>query len=148
MQRWQPALDASTRLPPQVTPLPSHIPFQPFMVHLCQCFRRSGECCAVHSCSVLSGSLCPHGLQPSRLLCPWGFSSKNTGLGCHALLQGIFLTQGLNPGLLHCRQILYCLNHQGSPRILEGVAYPFSGGFSWPRNRTDVSCNAGGFFTS
>ena len=40
---------------------------------------------------------------------------KNTGLGCHALLQGIFPSQGLNPGLSHCRQILYCLSHQGSP---------------------------------
>ena len=46
------------------------------------------------------------------------------------LLQGIFPTQGLNPGLLHCRQILYCLSHQGSPRILEWVAYPFSRGSS------------------
>ena len=40
---------------------------------------------------------------------------QNTGVGCHALLQGIFPTQGLNPGLFHCRQILYCLSHQGSP---------------------------------
>ena len=40
---------------------------------------------------------------------------KNTGVGCHFLLQGIFPTQVLNPGLLHCRQILYCLSHQGSP---------------------------------
>ena len=40
---------------------------------------------------------------------------KNTGVGCHALLQGIFPTQGLNPGILHCRQILYHLNHQRSP---------------------------------
>ena len=38
---------------------------------------------------------------------------KNTGVGCRALLQGILPTQGLNPGLLHCRQIFYCLNHQG-----------------------------------
>ena len=45
----------------------------------------------------------------------YGYSpSKNTGLGCHALLQGIFPTQGLNPGLLHRRQILYCLSHQRS----------------------------------
>ena len=44
--------------------------------------------------------------------------SENTGMGCHALLPGIFPTQGLNPGLLHCRQILYCLNCQGSPRWL------------------------------
>uniref|UniRef100_A0AC11E3T0 Uncharacterized protein n=1 Tax=Ovis aries TaxID=9940 RepID=A0AC11E3T0_SHEEP len=44
---------------------------------------------------------------------------KNTGEGCHALLQGIFPTQGLNPGLPHCRQILYRLSHQGSPRFLK-----------------------------
>ena len=49
---------------------------------------------------------------------------KNTGVGCHALLQGIFPTQGSNPGLLHCRQILYQLSHEGSPRVLEWVAYP------------------------
>ena len=71
---------------------------------------------------------------------------KNTGVGCHALLQGIFPTQGLNPGLLHCRWILYHLSHQGSPRTLEWVAYPFSRGSSLPRNRTVVSCIAGGFF--
>ena len=73
---------------------------------------------------------------------------KNTGVGCHALLQGIFPTQGLNPGLPHCRWILYCLSHQGSPRILEWVAYPFSGGSSGPRNQTRISCTAGRFFTS
>ena len=54
------------------------------------------------------------------------FPSKNTGVGCHVLLQGIFPTQGSNPGLLSCRRILYHLNHQGSPRTLEWVAYPFS----------------------
>ena len=43
-----------------------------------------------------------------------GILQKNTRVGCHALLQGIFPSQGSNPGLLHCRQILYCLNHQGS----------------------------------
>ena len=57
---------------------------------------------------------------------PWNSPGKNTGVGSHSLLQGIFPTQGLNPGLLHCRQILYQLSHQGSPRILEWVAYPFS----------------------
>ena len=45
---------------------------------------------------------------------------KNSGVGCHALLQGIFPTQGLNPGLLHCRQILYGLSHQGSPLCTGG----------------------------
>ena len=53
---------------------------------------------------------------------------KNTGVGCRALLQGIFPTQGSNPGLPHCRQILYHLSHQGSPRILEWAAYPFARG--------------------
>ena len=49
------------------------------------------------------------------LLCPWDSPGKNTGMGCHALLQGIFRTQGSNLGLLHCGQILYHLSHQGSP---------------------------------
>ena len=71
---------------------------------------------------------------------------KNTGVGCHALLQGIFSALGSNPGLLHCRQILYHLSYQGSPRILEWAACPFSRGSSWPRNPTQVSCIA--FFTS
>ena len=76
------------------------------------------------------------------------FSRKDTEMGCHALLQGIFSTQGLNPGLPHGRRILYHLRHQGSPRILEWVAYPFSSGSSQPRNWTGVSCIAGGFFTN
>ena len=50
----------------------------------------------------------------SRLLYPWDFSGKNTGVGCHSLLQGIFLIQGSNLGLMHCRQILYCLSCQGN----------------------------------
>ena len=50
----------------------------------------------------------PHELLPARLLCPWNFPGKNTGAGCHFLLQGIFLTKGWNSHLLHCRQILYC----------------------------------------
>ena len=73
---------------------------------------------------------------------------KNTAVGCHALLQEIFPIQGSNPDLQYYRQILYRLSHQGSPRILEWVAYPFSRGSLWPRNRTRVSCTAGGFFAS
>ena len=73
---------------------------------------------------------------------------KNTGVCSLSLLQGIFLTQELNPGLLHCRWILYQLSHQGSLRILEWVAYPFSSGSSRPRNQTGVSCITGRFFTS
>ena len=71
--------------------------------------------CAFSVASVLSDSLWPHGLPPARFLCPWEFPSKNTELGCHALFQGIFLTQGSNACLLHCRQILYLLSHVGSP---------------------------------
>ena len=141
---------------------------------------------------------------------PYG-KPKNTGVGSLSLLQWIFLTQESNQGLLHCRQILYQLSYegspkskslchvqlwdpmdcmfiefsrpeywsgypflspvdlpnpeieprspklqadylpaepQGSPRTLEWVAYPFSSGSSWPRNRTGVSCIAGGFFTN
>ena len=63
---------------------------------------------------VVSNSLRPHGLYPTKLLRPWNFSGKCTGVGCHFLLQGIFLTQGSNPGLPHCRQTLYHLWHQGS----------------------------------
>ena len=51
--------------------------------------------------SIVSGSLGPCGLQPIRLLCLWNFPGKNTGVGCHALLQGIFRIQGSNPSLLH-----------------------------------------------
>ena len=64
------------------------------MVHVC-----------VPSCSVFSDSLQPHGLYPTRPLCPWDFLGKNTGVGYHFLLQGIFPTQGSNPCLL-------CLQHQ------------------------------------
>ena len=66
------------------------------------------------------------------LYSPWNFPGQNTGVGNLFLLQGIFPTQGLNPGILHCRRILYQLNHKGSPRILEWVAYPFSSGSSQP----------------
>ena len=70
---------------------------------------------------VMSDSLWPHGLQS-----PWNSLGRNTRVDTLSLLQGIFQTQGLNPGLLHCRWILYQLSHKGSPRILEWLAYPFS----------------------
>ena len=57
---------------------------------------------------------CVHGDSPG----------KKTRMSCHALLQGIFPTQGSNPGLQHCRPILYHLSHQGSPRIQEWVTHP------------------------
>ena len=79
---------------------------------------------------------------------PWNSPGQNAGVSSLSLLQGIFPTQGLNPGLPHCRRILYQLSHKGSPRILEWVAYSFSSGSSRLRNRTGVSCIAGRFFTN
>ena len=93
------------------------------------------------SLSVVSDSLRLHGLYSS-----WNSPGQNTGEGSLSLPQGIFPTQESNPGLPYCRQILYQLSHQGSPRILEWVASPFSCGSSRPRNWTRVSCIAGGFW--
>ena len=83
---------------------------------------------------------CPT-LRPHVLYSPWNSLGQDSGVGSLSLLQGIFPTQGSNPGLPHCRQILYQLNHKGSPRIQESVAFQ-------PRNRTGVSCIAGRFFTN
>ena len=102
--------------------------------------------CESHS--VMSHSLQPYKLQPAWLLCAWNSPGQNTGVGSHSLLQGIFPTQWLSPGLLHCRLILYQLSQRGSPKILEWVAYSFSSRSSQPRNRTRVPCIAGGFFTN
>ena len=93
--------------------------------------------------SVMSNSLRDHGLYS-----PWNSPGRNIGVGSLSFLQGIFPNQGSNPGLPHCRWILYQLSHKGSPRILEWIAYPFSSGSSWPRNQTGVSCFARRFFTN
>ena len=107
----------------------------------------------MYQCACLVAQSCPALCDPMDCNPPGSSvhvdsSEKNTGVGCHALLPGIFSTQGSNPGLPRCGLILYHLNHQGSPRILEWVAYPFSRGSSRFRNRTRVSGIAGGFFTS
>ena len=76
--------------------------------------------------SIVSDSLQPHGLYS-----PWNSPGQKSGVGSLSLLQGVFPTQGSNPGLLHCRQILYQPSHKGSPRILGWiVAYSFSRGSS------------------
>ena len=77
-------------------------------------------------CSLLGSCVC--GDSPG----------KNTAVGSHALLQGIFPTRGSNSGLPNFRQILYHLSHQGRPWLLEWIAYPFSKGSSQPRNWTRV----------
>ena len=87
-------------------------------------------------------------LWPQVLYSLWNSPGQNTGVGSLSFLQGIFPTQGSNPGLLHCRQILYQLSYQGVPRILEWGAYPFTRGSSWPRNWTGVSWVACSFFTN
>ena len=91
--------------------------------------------------SVVSSSVTPWN-------CPWNSPGQNIGVGSLSLLQWIFPTQGLNPGLPHCRQILYQLSHQESSRIPEWVVYPFSSRSSPSRNQTRLSCIAGRFFTS
>ena len=82
-------------------------------------------CLAAQSCLTLWD---PIGCSPPDSSVYQDSPGKNTGMGCQALFQGIFPTQELNPDLPHCRRILYCLSHQGSPKILEWVAYPFSRG--------------------
>ena len=89
------------------------------------------NCC----CSVATSGpiLWSHGLQHARLLFLCNSLGKNTGVGSHSLLQEIFLTQGLNRGLLDCRQTLYCLSHQGSP-VSPGVcsnSHPLSWWFNY-----------------
>ena len=93
--------------------------------------------------SVMSNFLRSHGLYS-----PWNSPGQNTGMGSLSLLQGIFPTQGLNPGLPHCRWILYQLSQKGSPKTLEWVAYSFSSRSSWPRNQTEVSHISGRFLTT
>ena len=96
-------------------------------------------------------SILPHKIlqteEPGGLYSPRNSPGQNTGVGSLSLLQGIFPTQVSNPGLLHCRLILYQLSHQASPRILEWVDYPFSSQSSQPRGGTRVFCIAGRFFT-
>ena len=73
------------------------------------------------NCYFFFHSIVSDSLRPHRLYSSWNSPGQNTGVGSLSLLQGIFPNQGSNPGLPHCRQILYQLNHKGSPRILEWV---------------------------
>ena len=77
--------------------------------------------------ALLCLTLRSHGLHG-----PWNSPGQNTGVGSCSPFQGIFPTQAWNPGLLHCRRILYQLSHKGSKTTLEWVAYPFSRGSSRP----------------
>ena len=78
--------------------------------------KHKGHLCLVgQSCPTLCD---PMGCRPPRSSVHGDSPGKNTGVGCQALLQGIFPTQGSNPGLPHCRRILYQLSHQGSPKVI------------------------------
>ena len=88
---------------------------------ICQGYIFSPCLSESESHSVVSDSLQFHGLYS-----PWNSPGQNTGVGSLFLLQRIFLIEGSNPGLLHCRRILYQVRHKGNARILEWVAYPFS----------------------
>ena len=101
-------------------------------------FVASGIFVPCESCSVMSDPV-----WPRRRYSPQNSPGQNTGVGSLSLLQGVFSTQGSSPGLPHCRQILYQLSHQGSPRTLVRVAYSFSSSSFWPRNWTRVSCITG-----
>ena len=96
---------------------------------LCLLHLRHPTACQIRS--VESNCLRLHGLYSPR-----NSLGQNSGVGSLSFPQGIFSTQGSNPGLPHCRQILYQLSHKGSPRMLEWVAYPFSSRSSRPWNRT------------
>ena len=85
--------------------------------HLTPVVSKACCCCCLVSC--VRHFVTPR-IVACQVLCPWNFPGKNTGVGSHSLLQGIFPTKGLKPGLLHCRWILYHLSHQGNPAYLEG----------------------------
>ena len=115
---------------------PPHGNGTPWVLSTCRWRRTEGEIseivggilylvgltCESVSHSVMSDSATPWTIT-HRLLCPQKFPGKNTGVGCHSLLQRIFPTQGSNPGLLHCRWILYCLSHQGILNFMSPKGY-------------------------
>ena len=112
-------------------PPSEHCPFLPSYLHTVQMIQKKTERATGVICEVvsptdaqmlsifwLSATLWTVACQAPL---PWHFPHKNIGVGCHFLLQGIFPTQGLNLGLLHCRQILYSLSHQESPKYEKRV---------------------------
>ena len=90
-----------------------------FPVFMAWCESWTRKIAESESGSVVSDSMWPCGLWPTRLFHPWDFPRKSTGVSCHFLLQWIFPTQGSNLGLPHCRQTLYRLSHQGNLKIAE-----------------------------
>ena len=108
----------------------------------------SSMCLSVLSHSVMFNSLWPHGLQPARLLCPWGFSRQEYWSGLPCPPPGDLPNPGTEPWTPTLRADSLLSELPRKSKNPEGVAYPFSRGFSQPRKWTRVSCFAGGFFTS
>ena len=118
---WQPSFSTGSLPLTLIYLVPSnHLrPSQIIVIYWLTCpfVSLTNFCMCVCSHSVVSNCLQSFGLQPTRLFCPWDSPGKNTGVGCHDLLQGIFLIQESNPCLLcllHCRWTLYLLSHQGN----------------------------------
>ena len=102
-------LPATVR-PPAFSERPREQTSHLLLLHTTQ--LQAGNVFIIQSCLTLCNSM-------DGILCPWNSPGKNTGVGCHSLLQGVFLTQGSNSGFPHCRQILYCLSHQRSPGVFD-----------------------------
>ena len=108
------------------------------IIYVCMCliydiFYIPFMCTCVYSVAQLHLTLQRHRLEPTRLLCPRNFSGKNTGVGCHFLPKGIFLTQGWNPRLLHWQADSIPLNHFGNPyiRIYSHTNTKYAKGFNF-----------------
>ena len=98
----------------------------------------------VYLCAVLSRSSCVTLCSPMDSTCQDSHGDspdQNSRGGCHALFQGVFPSQGSNPGLPPCKWILYQLSRQGRPRTLEWVVCPFLRESSQLRNQTGFSCS-------
>ena len=102
----------------------------------------------VLSHSVVSNSLWSHGLQPARLLCPWGFSRQENWRGLPCPPPEDLFNPGIKPRSPAPQAESLLSEPPGKPKNTRRVAYPFSRGSSQPRNPTWVFSTAGGFFTS
>ena len=121
---------------------PGHFRFLPFQMAMNKTTMNTLVCVSCCTCESFS----------QKQSC-WAIGSTDwsnlaaAAAAAFTFSRGVIPTQGSNPGLLHCRWILYQLSHKGSPRILEWVAYPFSSGSSQSRNQTRVSCISDGLLT-
>ena len=125
------------------------------LTQVCESFsssRPQEDAFSTHMCSVLSRVqlFATLWVQPTRLLCPWDFPDKNTGVGCHFLLQGIFPSQGWNLGLLHLlhwQADSLPLSHLGS-LILRPISnkFPHSLPYFYPRSAPPLTFMSVPFF--